>query len=72
MKVIMNIDNDSIVAFAVLIGIKGKDRETLKQFLSNKEEVEVDTSILGEEAEAQMNLLGTSLVLAAIGKDENN
>lgn len=72
MKIIMNIDNDSIVAFAVLIGIKGKDRETLKQFLSNKEEVEVDTSILGEEAEAQMNLLGTSLVLAAIGKDENN
>ena len=72
MKVIMNIDNDSIVAFAALAGIKGKDKETLKQLLSNKEQVEVDTSILGEEAEAQMNLLGTSLVLVAMGKDENN
>lgn len=72
MKVIMNIDNDCIVAFATLAGIMKKEREGLEQFLSTKEEVEVDTSILGKEAVTQMNMLGTSLVLIAMGKNENN
>lgn len=65
MKVIINIDNDAIIAYISLMGIKGESKEQIKTFLSENESVEVDPSDIGDyEAEQGVNLTCVALVLS--------
>ena len=72
MKIVLDIDNDSIMAFAALANIKGKAKERLMEFICKHDEINVDTSILGEESEAQMNLLGASIIITHFARHEND
>ena len=45
MKVTINIDNDVILAYTALMGIKGEDKEKVKTFLAENESVEVEPLI---------------------------
>jgi hypothetical protein len=71
MKVILDIDNDWVVAFATLTGLNSKQTEEVKQFLSEKDFIEVGMSDLSEDSVQGMKLLGASLVLAKIGNYES-
>lgn len=71
MKVILDIDNDWVVAFATLTGLNSKQTEKVKQFLSEKDFIEVGMSDLGEDSVQSMKMLGASLVLAKIGNYES-
>lgn len=67
MKVIINIDNDIIMAYSALMGIKGGDKEKVKTFLAENESVEVEPSDLGKgESEQAINLTCVSLVLLKV------
>lgn len=71
MKVILEIDNDWVVAFATLTGLNDEQTKKVKQFLSEKDSIEVGISDLGSDSEQSMKMLGASLVLAKIGKYES-
>jgi hypothetical protein len=71
MKVILDIDNDWVVAFATITGLNSKQTEEVKQFLSEKDFIEVGMSDLGEDSVQSMKMLGASLVLAKIGNYES-
>ena len=72
MKVILDIDNDWVVAFATLTGLKENHIQKIKDFLVEQESIEVGVNDLGEDSVQQMKMLGASLVLAKIGQHENN
>ena len=72
MKVILDIDNDWVVAFATLTGLKENDIQKVKDFLVEKDYIEVGMNDLGEDSVQHMKMLGASLVLAKIGQNENN
>ena len=71
MKVILDIDNDWVVAFATLTGLKENHIQKIKDFLVEQESIEVGVNALGEDSVQQMKMLGVSLVLAKIGQHEN-
>lgn len=71
MKVILEIDNDWVVAFATLTGLNDEQTKIVKQFLSEKDSIEVGISDLGSDSEQSMKMLGASLVLAKIGNYES-
>lgn len=71
MKVILEIDNDWVVAFAILTGLNDEQTKKVKQFLSEKDYIEVGMSDLGSDSEQNMKMLGASLVLAKIGNYES-
>ena len=65
MKVTINIDNDVILAYTALMGIKGEDKEKVKTFLAENESVEVEPSDMGDnEAEQGINLTCVALILS--------
>ena len=65
MKVTINIDNDVILAYTALMGIKGEDKEKIKTFLAENESVEVEPSDMGDnEAEQGINLTCVALILS--------
>ena len=65
MKVTINIDNDVILAYTALMGVKGEDKEKIKTFLAENESVEVEPSDLGDnEAEQGINLTCVALILS--------
>lgn len=65
MKVIINIDNDTIIAYTSVMGIKGQDKEKIKTFLAENESVEVEPSDMDDnEAEQGVNLTCVALVLS--------
>lgn len=65
MKVIINIDNDTIIAYTSLMGIKGQDKERLKTFLAENESLKVEPSDMDDnEAEQGVNLTCVALVLS--------
>ena len=65
MKVIINIDNDVILAYTALMGAKGEDKEQIKTFLAENESVEVEPSDMGNnEAEHGINLICVALILS--------
>ena len=65
MKVIINIDNDVILAYMALLGAKGEDKEKIKTFLAENESVEVEPSDMGNnEAEQGINLTCVGLILS--------
>ena len=67
MKVIINIDNDIIIACSSLIGIKGQDKEKIKTFLAENESVEVEPSDMdNDQAEQGVNLICVALVLSKL------
>lgn len=67
MKVIINIDNDIIIAYTSLMGIKGQDKEKIKTFLAENESVEVEPSDMGDyEAEQGVNLTCVAFVLSKL------
>lgn len=69
MKVIINIDNDAIIAYTSLMGIKGQDKENIKTFLAENESVEVEPSdIDNNETEQGINLICVALVLSKLEK----
>ena len=72
MKVILDIDNDWVVAFATLTGLKENHIQKIKDFLVEQESIEVGVNDLGEDSVQEMKMLGASLVLAKIGQHENN
>lgn len=72
MKVILDIDNDWVVAFATLTGLKENHIQKIKDYLAEKDYIEVGVNDLGEDFVQQMKMLGVSLVLAKIGQHENN
>lgn len=71
MKVILDIDNDWVVAFAALMGLKENHIQKVKDFLAEKDYIEVGVNDLGEDSVQQMKMLGVSLVLAKIGQHES-
>lgn len=71
MKVILDIDNDWVVAFATLTGLNAEQTKIVKQFLSEKDFIEVGMSDLGEDSVQSMKMLGASLVLVKIGNYES-
>ena len=71
MKVILEIDNDWVVAFATLTGLNDEQTKKVKQFLSEKDSIEVGISDLGSDSEQSMKMLGASLVLVKIGNYES-
>lgn len=73
MKVVINIDNDTIVAYTSLMGIKGEGKEKIKAYLAENESVEVEPSDIGDnEAEQGINLTCVALVLSKMKDNENN
>lgn len=73
MKVVINIDNDTIVAYTSLMGIKGEEKEKIKAFLAENEQVEVEPSDFEDnEAEQGINLTCVALVLSKMKDNENN
>lgn len=65
MKVTIHIDNDVILAYTALMGIKGEDKEKVKTFLAENESVEVEPSDMGDnEAEQGINLTCVALILS--------
>lgn len=65
MKVTINIDNDVILAYTALMGVKGEDKEKIKTFLAENESVEVEPSDMGDnEAEQGINLICVALILS--------
>ena len=71
MKVILDIDNDWVVAFATFTGFKENHIQKIKDFLVEQESIEVGVNDLGEDSVQQMKMLGASLVLAKIGQHES-
>lgn len=71
MKVILDIDNDWVVAFATLTGLKENNVQKVKQFLFEQDSIEVGINVLGEDSVQHMKMLGASLVLAKIGQYES-
>lgn len=71
MKVILDIDNDWVVAFATFTGLKENHIQKIKDFLVEQESIEVGVNDLGEDSAQQMKMLGASLVLAKIGQHES-
>lgn len=67
MKLILNIDNDSILGLVSLLG-KHNEKEAVKEYFANNAEIEVNPSILGDEGSMQLNMLGAALILAEISK----
>ena len=65
MKVTINIDNDVILAYTALMGVKGEDKEKIKTFLAENESVEVEPSDMGDnKAEQGINLTCVALILS--------
>lgn len=65
MKVIINIDNDTIIAYTSIMGIKGEAKEQIKTFLAENESVKVNPSDMGDyESEQGINLTCVALVLS--------
>lgn len=65
MKVTINIDNDVILAYTALMGVKGEDKEKIKTFLAENESVEVEPSDMGDnQAEQGINLTCVALILS--------
>lgn len=71
MKVILDIDNDWVVAFATLTGLKENYIQKVKDYLAEKDYIEVGMNDLGEDAVQHMKILGASLVIAKICQHEN-
>lgn len=76
MKVIIEVDNDSILAIATLCGSKCH-KEEVKRFISENDSIEIDTKMFGkdeEEAVKSLNFLTASLVIGQIETSyhENN
>lgn len=65
MKVTINIDNDVILAYTALMGVKGEDKEKIKTFLAENESVEVEPSDMGDnQAKQGINLTCVALILS--------
>lgn len=67
MKVILEVDNDNILALATLCGKYHKDE--IKKFISENDSIEIDTNMFGkdkEEAVQSLNLLTAGLVIGQI------
>ena len=65
---ILEVDNDNILAIATLCGSKCH-KDEIKKFISENDSIEIDTNMFGkdkEEAVQSLNLLTAGLVIGQI------
>lgn len=68
MKVIINIDNDQIIALAALVGVKKEDKEDIKKYIAEHDEVTVEESLFGDDSE-EVVLALAAVAFGQIGKN---
>lgn len=69
MKVIINIDNDQIIALAALAGVKKEDKEEIKKYIAEHDEVTVEESLFGDEDSQEVVIAIGAIAFAQIGKN---
>lgn len=69
MKVIINIDNDQIIALAALAGVKKEDKEDIKKYIVEHDEVTVEESLFGDEDSQEVVIAIGAIAFAQIGKN---
>ena len=70
MKVIIDIDNDQIIGTLVMMGAKKEEKETVKKYLAEHEEMTLDQSMFEKDDDLKaVPLAVAALVIAQIGEE---
>ena len=70
MKVIINVDNDQIIGTLVLMGAKKEEKETVKKYISEHEEITLNQSMFEKDEDLkEIPIAFAACVIAQIGEE---